>query len=149
RRREAHAHRARRAIAAQPGASRRSPASPDPAALVSRPGRGVPSRRALPPISVWSSHRHVPSNGGRHMSSRNPFAAVNLHGDGSMLGGTVSLPRDRVSLFLPVGMQLGEQSVSPPGTHPVILFFHDMFRAQMSIPTLLPNMTYHEHSVGV
>ena len=24
-----------------------------------------------------------------------------------------------------------------------------MFRAQMSIPTLLPNMTYHEHSVGV
>ncbi len=46
-------------------------------------------------------------------------------------------------------MQLGPQDVSPPGTHPVILFFHDMFRAHMSVPTLLPNMTYREHSIGV
>ena len=83
------------------------------------------------------------------MNPSNPFAAVNLHGDGTMRGVTVALPRDRVSDFLPAGMKLGEQSVSPPGTHPVILFFHDMFRAQMSIPTLLPNMTYREHSVGV
>ena len=83
------------------------------------------------------------------MNSSNPFAAVNLHGDGTMRGVTVALPSDRVSDFLPAGMKLGEQNVSPPGTHPVILFFHDMFRAQMSIPMLLPNMTYHEHSVGV
>ncbi len=83
------------------------------------------------------------------MNPSNPFAAINLHGDGTMRGVTVALPSEHVSDFLPAGMRLGEQSVSPPGTHPVILFFHDMFRAQMSIPTLLPNMTYHEHSVGV
>jgi hypothetical protein len=83
------------------------------------------------------------------MNSSNPFASVNLHGDGTMRGVTVALPTERVNDFLPAGMELGEQSVSPPGTHPIILFFHDMFRAQMSIPTLLPNMTYHEHSVGV
>ena len=79
----------------------------------------------------------------------NPFAAINLHGDGTMRGVTLALPTDRVRDLLPAGMELGAQDVSPKGTHPVILFFHDMFRAQMSIPTLLPNMTYHEHSVGV
>lgn len=79
----------------------------------------------------------------------NPFAAINLHGEGTMRGVTLALPTDRVRNLLPAGMELGDQDVSPEGTHPVILFFHDMFRAQMSIPTLLPNMTYHEHSVGV
>ncbi len=83
------------------------------------------------------------------MTTPNPFSFVNLNGDGTMRGVTLALPSDRVRNFLPAGLELGEQHVTPAGTHPVILFFHDMFRAQMSIPTLLPNMTYHEHSMGV
>ena len=83
------------------------------------------------------------------MTPSNPFAAINLNGNGTMRGVTLALPADHVLDLLPAGLELGEQQVTPAGTHPVILFFHDMFRAQMSIPTLLPNMTYHEHSVGV
>jgi hypothetical protein len=83
------------------------------------------------------------------MTPANPFAAINLNGMGTMRGVTLALPTATVRNFLPAGMELGQQTVSPPGTHPVILFFHDMFRAHMSIPTLLPNMTYREHSVGV
>lgn len=79
----------------------------------------------------------------------NPFSLINLNGNGTMRGVTLALPSDRVRDLLPAGLELGPQTVSPPGTHPVILFFHDMFRAQMSIPTLLPNMTYREHSIGV
>ena len=83
------------------------------------------------------------------MTPANPFAAINLHGDGTMRGVTLELPTAIVRDLLPAGLELGRQQVTAPGTHPVILFFHDMFRAQMSLPTLLPNMTYHEHSVGV
>lgn len=83
------------------------------------------------------------------MTSPNPFNFINLNGDGTMRGVTLALPRERVRDFLPAGLELGEQTVTPKGTHPVILFFHDMFRAQMSVPTLLPNMTYHEHSMGI
>ena len=83
------------------------------------------------------------------MNTRNPFDIVNLHGEGTMRGVTLALATARVRDFLPVGLELGEQTVTPPGPHPVVLFYHDMIRATMSIPTLLPNMTYHEHSVGV
>jgi acetoacetate decarboxylase len=93
------------------------------------------------------AHRIRPR--GDSMTPLNPFAAINLNGDGTMRGVTLALAADCVRNFLPAGLELGPQDVTPSGTHPVILFFHDMFRAQMSIPTLLPNMTYHEHSVGV
>jgi len=83
------------------------------------------------------------------MTPANPLAAINLNGNGTMRGVTLALPTSRVLDLLPAGLELGDQKVTPAGTHPVILFFHDMFRAQMSIPTLLPNMTYREHSVGV
>jgi len=46
-------------------------------------------------------------------------------------------------------MELGEQDVTEPGTHPVVLFFHDMFQLHTSVPSLLPNLTYREHSVNV
>ncbi len=78
-----------------------------------------------------------------------PFRFVDFVGDGTMRGVTLALPTDRVRNFLPNGLELGEQSVTPKGTHPVILFFHDMFRSHMSIPTLLPSITYREHSVGI
>ena len=35
------------------------------------------------------------------------------------------------------------------GRIPVIMGFHDMFRLHASVPSLLPSMTYHEHSVGI
>jgi hypothetical protein len=79
----------------------------------------------------------------------NPFGHINLHGDSAMRGVTLALPTDVVRNFLPAGLVLGAQSVTPPGTHPVVLLFNDLFRARMSFPTLLPNLTYHEHSFGV
>ena len=79
----------------------------------------------------------------------NPFNVVNVNGDGDTRGITLALPIERVRDFLPAGLELGEQDVTPRGTHPVVLFFHDLFRGQMSIPAPLPSMTYHELSFGV
>ena len=79
----------------------------------------------------------------------NPFPMLNLNGYGTQRGVTLALPTEKVLDLLPAGLELGPQTVSPKGTHPVILFFHDMFRAHMSFPSLLPNLTYREHSVGV
>jgi Acetoacetate decarboxylase (ADC) len=83
------------------------------------------------------------------MNAMNPFSAINLHGEGRMRSLTLALPTDRVRNLLPAGLELGEQAVTPPGTHPVVMLFNDLFRAQMSIPTLLPSLTYHEHTMGV
>ncbi len=83
------------------------------------------------------------------MIPSNPFAAINLHGDGNIRGVTLALPLDRVRDFLPAGLELGPQDVTPAGTHPVVLFFQDLFHAHMSVPMLLPNMTYHEHTFGI
>lgn len=83
------------------------------------------------------------------MTSSNPFAAINLNGTGTMRGMTLALPTDRVRQLLPNGLEPGPQTVTPPGTHPVILLFNEMFRAHMSVPTLLPSLTYHEYSIGI
>lgn len=83
------------------------------------------------------------------MTTFNPFASVNLHGDALMRGVTLALPTATVRNLIPAGLDLLPQDVTPAGTHPVILLYHDLFRAQMSIPTLLPSLTYREHSVGI
>jgi acetoacetate decarboxylase len=83
------------------------------------------------------------------MTLPNPFTAINLHGDGTMRGVTLAVDRNFVRDFLPAGLELGNQDVTDTGEHPVILLFNDMSRVELSIPTLLPPMTYHEHSVGV
>jgi hypothetical protein len=80
---------------------------------------------------------------------RRPFDFVNLVGDGLIRGATVVLPSAEVLRLLPHGLELGEQDLTPRGTHPVLFFFQDMYRAHMTIPTLLPNMTYNEQIVGV
>ncbi len=79
----------------------------------------------------------------------NPYRHINLVGDGIMRGVTLALPTEQVRHLLPWGLALGEQDLTPPGTHPVILFFYELFGAHMSVPTLLPSMTYREHIVGV
>ncbi len=82
-------------------------------------------------------------------SPNNPFNLVNLYGTGTLRGVTVAMPAAQVLRLLPAGLELGPQSVTPPGTHPVILSFNSMFRAVMSVPTLLPTLTYQEFTVGV
>ena len=81
--------------------------------------------------------------------SSNPFNLVNLHGQGCFRGVTLALPTAQVLRFLPAGLVLGPQQVTPPGTHPVILSFNSLSRAVMSVPTLLPTLTYHEFTFGV
>jgi Acetoacetate decarboxylase (ADC) len=83
------------------------------------------------------------------MTSPNPFPGITVNGDSIRRGITLAPPNDFVRSLLPPGLELGDQTVTEPGTHPVLLFFNDMFRVQFSIPSLTPNMTYHEYHVGI
>jgi hypothetical protein len=83
------------------------------------------------------------------MNAPSPYDHVYLAGNGITRGVTLTLPTARVTGLLPYGLDLGEQDLTPPGTHPVVLFFHDMFRAHLTIPTLLPDLTYHEQTLGI
>ncbi len=83
------------------------------------------------------------------MKPPSPYNDVRLIGDGVMRGATLVLPTQTVRDLLPHGLVLGAQTLTPPGTHPVVLFFHDLFRAHMNIPNLLPSMTYREQVVGI
>jgi len=80
---------------------------------------------------------------------RNPFSAIALCGESTMRGVTLALPKERVRDFLPAGLELGSQSLTPDGTHPVLYFFNDIFRLSPTIPSLLPSLPYHEHQIGV
>lgn len=82
-------------------------------------------------------------------TDRNPFNWVNLHGRGLFRSVTLALPLAQVRSLLPAGLVLGPQDVSPAGTHPVIVSFNALARAEMSVPTLMPALTYHEFTLGV
>lgn len=81
--------------------------------------------------------------------ARNPFDLVNLHGQGCFRSVTLALPVPAVRRLLPATLDLGVQGVTPEGTHPVVLSFNALYRAEMSVPTLLPSLTYHEFTLGV
>jgi hypothetical protein len=83
------------------------------------------------------------------MNLLDPYSYVSLDGDAILRGVTIALPTERVRGMLPEGLELGEQRLTPPGTHPVVLWFQVMLRAHMSVPTLLPSMTYLEHIFAV
>jgi hypothetical protein len=84
------------------------------------------------------------------MTPSNPFAAIHMSGDSTRRGVTLEVPKNRVRAFLPAGLELGDQNLTQtPGTHPVFLFFNDMFRLHLSVPTLIPSITYHELHVGI
>ncbi|MEP6733532.1 MAG: acetoacetate decarboxylase family protein [bacterium] len=83
------------------------------------------------------------------MNTLNPFSAINLHGDGVFRGVTLAAPIESVESLLPSGLALGDQTVTPKGTHPVIVSFNDLSRAVMSVPTLLPVLNYHEYTLGI
>lgn len=74
---------------------------------------------------------------------------MNLSGDSTMRGILIPLEMARVQALLPHGLKLGKQTLTPAGTHPVMLFFNDIFRGHLSIPTLIPNLTYHEFHIGI
>jgi hypothetical protein len=78
-----------------------------------------------------------------------PYSQTYLYGEGTFRGVTVAWPTALVLRFLPFGMELGEQELTPRGTHPVTLFFYDFYRVHMNVPAPLPNMTYHEFVIGV
>lgn len=78
-----------------------------------------------------------------------PFAWINLVDECLARVVTVAWPTELVQGLLPYGTVLGPQDLTPPGTHPVILLFYEIFRLHMTIPAILPNMTYREHIVGV
>lgn len=83
------------------------------------------------------------------MNILNPYSYVSLDGDAIMRGVTLELPSERLRMLLPHGLELGEQTVTRPGTHPVILLFNEMLRVHMSVPSLLPSMSYRELSFGI
>lgn len=83
------------------------------------------------------------------MNPFDPFNLFHLSGQGTLRYVTLALPTATVRNLLPAGLELGPQVLTPAGTHPVLLGFHEMFRLHTSVPSLLPSMTYHEHSVGV
>jgi hypothetical protein len=74
---------------------------------------------------------------------------VGYTGDGLTRGVTLALPAPQVRNLLPPGLHLGEQHVTPPGTHPVIFQFHDYSRCRLSVPTLLPDMQYREQTLSI
>jgi hypothetical protein len=83
------------------------------------------------------------------MDGINPLIQIGFVGLGLMRAATLVLPTRRVQAMLAPGMRLREQQLTPHGTHPVILFFYQMFQAHTTIPTLLPELTYCEQIIGV
>jgi hypothetical protein len=83
------------------------------------------------------------------MSTPFPFGTISLGGYGHMRGVTLARDTDSVRNLLPAGLDLAPQDVSPKGTHPIVLLFNDMHRAQLSFPNLMPSLTYHEHFIAI
>jgi hypothetical protein len=99
-----------------------------------RSGRfGFGSGRAFNPLLAWLG----------------PLSAVDLVGDGVIRVVQLALPAETVESFLPYTLELASQSMTPRGTHPVVMFFQEMVRAHVTIPMLVPNMTYHEFVLAV
>jgi hypothetical protein len=74
---------------------------------------------------------------------------IGFIGDGLTRCAALALPAPIVRSFLPASLELGDQDVTPIGTHPVILLFHGFNYCQFSFPTLLPPMSFHEQTFGI
>lgn len=86
------------------------------------------------------------------MTALRPPLAVQLEGECMMRIRIIALPKERVRQMLPPGLALGpyppEMNIDP-GSHPVLLCFNDVFRLQLSCPSLIPSLTYHEFQIGI
>ena len=80
------------------------------------------------------------------MKAPYPFGLI---GDGITRCMVMALPESKVRALLPAGLRLGEQGVTPKGTHPVILQFHRFEHCQFSVPTLLAPMRFREQTFGI
>jgi hypothetical protein len=81
-----------------------------------------------------------------------PFGAmrsVNLVGGALIRLHLVVAPTDVVRRILPPELDLLEQALTPPGTHPIAHCFQQMQSAHMTIPTMMPLLTYYEHITGI
>lgn len=78
-----------------------------------------------------------------------PLGNVELVGDGVIRAVTLEMPIETARSFLPYTLELAPQTMTRPGTHPIVMFFQEMVRAHMTVPSLLPNMTYHEYVLAV
>lgn len=61
----------------------------------------------------------------------------------------LALPTAAVRRILPSVLDLGDQSITAPGTHPVIVQCHSFMHCQFSFPTYLPPMKFHEQTFGI
>jgi Acetoacetate decarboxylase (ADC) len=75
--------------------------------------------------------------------------ACGFIGDGITRVVPLALPSAKVRAWLPTGLELGGQDITPTGTHPVIFLFHGFSHCQFSFPTLLESMNFREQTVGV
>jgi hypothetical protein len=62
---------------------------------------------------------------------------------------TLAVPSWKVRSLLPAGLDLGDQDLTPEGTHPVLFLFQRFFQCQCSIPLALPSMAFYEHTVCI
>ncbi len=83
------------------------------------------------------------------MKTINPFSGINLYGEGVFRGVTLAIPDDVVRPLLPPGLMLGPQDDTRGGTHPVILSYNSLANARMSVPSLVPALTYSEFTLGI
>jgi len=70
-------------------------------------------------------------------------------GNGTTHCVAVALPRAQVRALLPRGLELGNQELTPRGTHPVIFQFHRFSECQFSFPAFLRPMRFHEQTAGI
>ena len=59
------------------------------------------------------------------------------------------VPRDAVRGLLPGGLELDDQSLTPSGTHPMAFHFSDVVDAHLTVPNVLPSLTYCELIVSI
>jgi hypothetical protein len=112
---------------------------------------------ALWDLGVPARGRGQPSECGALQDAQGPTAMppwwptrpINLVGDARIRGVALTRPTAEVAALLPRGVVLGTQTLTPPGTHPLVFFFSDFSHMRMSVPTLAPEMNYREEIIGV
>ena len=79
------------------------------------------------------------------MSSPYPFGFI---GNAITRSVTLELPSPQVRRLLPSGLELGDQDLTPPGTHPMIFHFHQFSECQFSFP-VPRSMRFCEQTAGI
>src|SRR5262249_39967713 len=78
-----------------------------------------------------------------------PFLLCNLVGYMTTRALCLAVSRDVARGLLPAGLELDDQALTPAGTHPLAFHFSDILGAQLTVPSLLPSLTYCELIVSL